>query len=148
MELTTYLMVRFSIQQKLGGDGTVLFTSWLFQQIVPPILPFSAGSLGFLTPFPTTDYQQILGTCLDHGVRVNLRMRFSCTIYRCLEHRSGDTTRKKRKGRRHKDKAGSRGQSEAADESEDTDARKGLALPTVLTTPTETFEVLNDLGMS
>ncbi|KAG0001921.1 hypothetical protein BGZ65_003078 [Modicella reniformis] len=131
----------------LGGDGTVLFTSWLFQRIVPPILPFSAGSLGFLTPFQTVDYQKTLGTCLDHGVRVSLRMRFSCTIYRCLEHRVVDTTKKKkRKGNRHKSKTGSPNRSVSMDESDDeSDVRRGLALPTVLTTPTETFEILNDL---
>ncbi|KAG0212891.1 hypothetical protein BGX31_001374, partial [Mortierella sp. GBA43] len=114
-------------------------------KIVPPILPFSAGSLGFLTPFPTTDYQEILSTCLDRGVRVNLRMRFSCTIYRCLEHRTVDTTKKKkRRGHRYRDKT--RSPSEQVDESdEDSDTRSGMALPTVLTTPTETFEVLNDL---
>src|SRR5690606_6310390 len=33
----------------LGGDGTVLYASWLFQRIVPPVLSFALGSLGFLT---------------------------------------------------------------------------------------------------
>lgn len=123
----------------------MLFTSWLFQRIVPPILPFSAGSLGFLTPFPTIDYQQILGTCLDHGVRVNLRMRFSCTIYRCLEHRAVDKSKKKkRKGSRRRSKSNTPDHN--ADDSDDSDAHR-RALPTVLTTPTETFEILNDLGM-
>ncbi|KAF9913369.1 hypothetical protein EC991_000131 [Linnemannia zychae] len=133
----------FDFAITLGGDGTVLFTSWLFQRIVPPILPFSAGSLGFLTPFPTIDYQQILSTCLDHGVRVNLRMRFSCTIYRCLEHRAVDKTKKKkRKGSRRRSKNGIPDHN--ADDSDDSDADR-RALPTVLTTPTETFEILNDL---
>ncbi|KAF9431658.1 hypothetical protein BGZ76_011859 [Entomortierella beljakovae] len=126
----------------LGGDGTVLFTSWLFQKIVPPILPFSAGSLGFLTPFPTGDYRDILSTCLDHGVRVNLRMRFSCTIYRCLEHRTVATTvKKKRKGRRNKNGP----LAASPQDSDDDDIERRTALPTVLTTPTETFEILNDL---
>ncbi|KAK5823310.1 ATP-NAD kinase-like domain-containing protein [Linnemannia elongata] len=133
----------FDFAITLGGDGTVLFTSWLFQRIVPPILPFSAGSLGFLTPFPTIDYQQILGTCLDHGVRVNLRMRFSCTIYRCLEHRAVDKSKKKkRKGSRRRSKNNTPDHN--ADDSDDSDAHR-RALPTVLTTPTETFEILNDL---
>ncbi|KAF9128550.1 hypothetical protein BGW39_004967 [Mortierella sp. 14UC] len=133
----------FDFAITLGGDGTVLFTSWLFQRIVPPILPFSAGSLGFLTPFPTIDYQQILGTCLDHGVRVNLRMRFSCTIYRCLEHRAVDKSKKKkRKGSRRRSKNSTPDHN--ADDSDDSDADR-RALPTVLTTPTETFEILNDL---
>jgi NAD+ kinase len=67
----------------LGGDGTVLYTSWLFQRIVPPILSFSLGSLGFLTGFQFSDYRQILnGIMGDAGMRVNLRMRFTCTVYR------------------------------------------------------------------
>ncbi|KAI8604601.1 ATP-NAD kinase-like domain-containing protein [Dissophora ornata] len=134
----------FDFAITLGGDGTVLFTSWLFQQIVPPILPFSAGSLGFLTPFPTTDYQKILSGCLDTGVRVNLRMRFSCTIYRCLEQRTVETTKKK-KNRRQRNKNRSHGQNVPQDDSdEDSDSRR-RQMPTVLTTPTETFEILNDL---
>ncbi|KAF9936650.1 hypothetical protein BGZ67_002144, partial [Mortierella alpina] len=134
----------FDFAVTLGGDGTVLFTSWLFQRIVPPILPFSAGSLGFLTPFPTVDYKTTLSTCLDHGVRVNLRMRFSCTIYRCLEHRTADITKKKKRkgsGRRSKNGAANTQMEDSDDESAD-DKR---SLPTVLTTPTETFEILNDL---
>lgn len=35
----------------LGGDGTVLYTSRLFPEFVPPLLSFALGSLGFLTPF-------------------------------------------------------------------------------------------------
>ncbi|KAG0309099.1 hypothetical protein BGZ98_005211 [Dissophora globulifera] len=132
----------FDFAITLGGDGTVLFTSWLFQRIVPPILPFSAGSLGFLTPFPTDTYQQTLSTCLDHGVRVNLRMRFSCTIYRCLEQRSVDPKKKKRRGNRHRNKGKQNALEEDSDDDSDTRRRQ---LPTVLTTPTETFEILNDL---
>ncbi|KAG1758068.1 hypothetical protein EDD22DRAFT_957259 [Suillus occidentalis] len=40
-----------AIVTSLGGDSTILFTSWLFQRIVPPALPFALGSLGFLTNF-------------------------------------------------------------------------------------------------
>ncbi|KAG0024001.1 hypothetical protein BGZ82_010596 [Podila clonocystis] len=136
----------FDFAITLGGDGTVLFTSWLFQRIVPPILPFSAGSLGFLTPFATGGYQQVLDTVLDHGVRVNLRMRFSCTIYRCLEQRSVDKSKKKkRKSTRSKRGSPKSGQVVAEDSDDDSDDGK-RTLPTVLTTPTETFEILNDLG--
>ncbi|KAF9304746.1 hypothetical protein BGZ74_000691 [Mortierella antarctica] len=136
----------FDFAITLGGDGTVLFTSWLFQRIVPPILPFSAGSLGFLTPFATGGYQQVLDTILDHGVRVNLRMRFSCTIYRCLEQRAVDKSKKKkRKSTRSKRGSPKSGQVLAEDSEDDSDDGK-RTLPTVLTAPTETFEILNDLG--
>lgn len=66
----------------LGGDGTVLYTSWLFQRIVPPVLSFSLGSLGFLTKFDFNDYQNTLDTAFRDGVVVSLRLRFECTIMR------------------------------------------------------------------
>lgn len=125
---------KFDLVLTLGGDGTVLFTSWLFQRIVPPILSFSLGSLGFLTPFDFENYRNHLNHVMgginqqtrltsladsitslnldsatlssvpslssthspsstpttpsspdlipDAGMRVNLRMRFTCNIYR------------------------------------------------------------------
>ncbi|KAJ8130746.1 hypothetical protein O1611_g2877 [Lasiodiplodia mahajangana] len=74
---------KFDLVCTLGGDGTVLFTSWLFQRIVPPVISFSLGSLGFLTSFEFEKYKQHLNTIMgDEGMRVNLRMRFTCTVYR------------------------------------------------------------------
>ncbi|KAL8696614.1 MAG: hypothetical protein Q9201_007571, partial [Fulgogasparrea decipioides] len=73
----------FDLVLTLGGDGTVLYTSWLFQRIVPPILSFSLGSLGFLTNFEFSSYKSHLNRIMgDHGMRVNLRMRFTCTVFR------------------------------------------------------------------
>ncbi|KAI4615089.1 uncharacterized protein J4E88_010569 [Alternaria novae-zelandiae] len=73
----------FDLVLTLGGDGTVLFTSWLFQRIVPPILSFSLGSLGFLTNFEFAQYRPALDKIMcETGMRVNLRMRFTCTVYR------------------------------------------------------------------
>ncbi|KAL1843752.1 hypothetical protein VTJ49DRAFT_133 [Mycothermus thermophilus] len=74
---------KFDLVLTLGGDGTVLFTSWLFQRIVPPVLSFSLGSLGFLTSFEFERYKDHLNRIMgDEGMRVNLRMRFTCTVYR------------------------------------------------------------------
>lgn len=73
----------FDLVVTLGGDGTVLFTSWLFQRVVPPVLAFSLGSLGFLTNFDFSDYKERLNHIMgDAGMRVNMRMRFTCTVYR------------------------------------------------------------------
>ena len=73
----------FDLVLTLGGDGTVLFTSWLFQRIVPPILSFSLGSLGFLTNFEFAQYRPALDKIMcETGMRVFLRMRFTCTVYR------------------------------------------------------------------
>ncbi|KAJ1556139.1 hypothetical protein HK405_006390 [Cladochytrium tenue] len=74
----------------LGGDGTVLYTSWLFQKTqVPPVVPFHLGSLGFLTNFDIAHVRDVLGRvlgCGATGVRVNMRMRLSCTIFRAAHY--------------------------------------------------------------
>ncbi|SPQ21861.1 6597997f-29f7-4ea2-850c-93dfbe9807b9 [Thermothielavioides terrestris] len=66
----------------LGGDGTVLYASWLFQRIVPPVLSFALGSLGFLTKFDFEEYKRTLTTAFDEGVTVSLRLRFEATVMR------------------------------------------------------------------
>ncbi|KAJ3185029.1 hypothetical protein HDU87_002595 [Geranomyces variabilis] len=71
----------------LGGDGTVLYAAWLFQQKCPPIIPFRLGSLGFLTTFDFSNFRKsvsdlVLGPGLQKGLRMNFRMRFSCTVVR------------------------------------------------------------------
>ncbi|KAH3672202.1 hypothetical protein WICMUC_004431 [Wickerhamomyces mucosus] len=73
---TIDLMITF------GGDGTVLYGSWLFQQIIPPVLSFSLGSLGFLTEFDVQDYKNILLNIMENGYQCSIRMRFECTIMR------------------------------------------------------------------
>ena len=95
---------KFDLVLTLGGDGTVLFTSWLFQRIVPPILSFSLGSLGFLTNFAFENYKPTLDHIMEGaGMRVNMRMRFTCTVYRANHHgrissRSSDTSTSSRSG--------------------------------------------------
>jgi NAD+ kinase len=71
----------------LGGDGTVLYASWLFQRIVPPVLSFALGSLGFLTKFDFNEYQNTLNTAFTVGVTVSLRLRFEGTIMRSQERK-------------------------------------------------------------
>ena len=87
----------FDFVVTLGGDGTVLFCSWLFQRIVPPVLPFALGSLGFLTNFDFADYQQVMKSALEDGIRVNLRMRFTATVYRATLPTSISADRQKRR---------------------------------------------------
>jgi NAD+ kinase len=74
---------KFDLVLTLGGDGTVLFTSWIFQGIVPPVLSFSLGSLGFMTTFEFEKYRSHLDRVMgDEGMKINLRMRFTCTVWR------------------------------------------------------------------
>jgi NAD+ kinase len=74
----------------LGGDGTVLYASWLFQRIVPPVLSFALGSLGFLTKFDFTDHKRILTSAFDRGVTVSLRLRFESTVMRSIRRKYSD----------------------------------------------------------
>ena len=73
----------FDIVISLGGDGTVLYASWLFQRIVPPVISFAMGSLGFLTKFDYDEYPQTLTTAFQDGISVSLRLRFEGTVMRC-----------------------------------------------------------------
>lgn len=87
----------FDMVVTLGGDGTVLFCSWLFQRIVPPVMPFALGSLGFLTNFNFEEYKKVLVSALDTGVRVNLRMRFTATVYRATLASNSKADKRKRR---------------------------------------------------
>ena len=52
----------------LGGDGTLLYASSLFQQSVPPVMAFHMGSLGFLTPFEIENFEQQVTHVLEGNV--------------------------------------------------------------------------------
>lgn len=64
----------------LGGDGTLLHASSIFQKSCPPVLSFSMGSLGFLTPFDFKYHEKILNEVISGNVAVLLRTRLKCTI--------------------------------------------------------------------
>ncbi|KAK5118874.1 hypothetical protein LTR62_000083 [Meristemomyces frigidus] len=83
----------FEICLALGGDGTVLYSSWLFQRVVPPVMSFALGSLGFLTKFDFGKYPQILERAFRDGVTVSLRLRFEATIMRSQSREDADTKR-------------------------------------------------------
>eukprot|EP00794_Sanderia_malayensis_P015212 gene15212-16783_t len=65
----------------LGGDGTLLHTSSLFQKGCPPILSFHLGTFGFLMPFQFNDFKKVFKQTLeDESVGVILRNRLRCLI--------------------------------------------------------------------
>merc|ERR1711953_1171368 len=66
----------------LGGDGTLLYASSLFQQSVPPIMAFHLGSLGFLTPFEIDNFEQQITHVLEGHAALTLRSRLRCIIMR------------------------------------------------------------------
>ncbi|GLH04834.1 NAD kinase like protein [Gryllus bimaculatus] len=66
----------------LGGDGTLLYASQLFQQSVPPVMAFHLGSLGFLTPFEFDNFQEQVTNVLEGHAALTLRSRLRCMIMR------------------------------------------------------------------
>ncbi|CAO1622110.1 unnamed protein product [Jaminaea pallidilutea] len=147
----------FDFVVTLGGDGTVLFCSWLFQRIVPPVMPFALGSLGFLTNFDFADYQHVMASALQQGIRVNLRMRFTATVYRA-QLPSQNTKADRRRQRAIRDgRTGAIIMQNVAEGGWDRierpggmacsqpGPRKDREVMCFSTRPVETFEVLNDL---
>lgn len=64
----------------LGGDGTLLYASSLFQQSVPPVMAFHLGSLGFLTPFRFEDFENQITRVLEGHAALTLRSRITCIV--------------------------------------------------------------------
>ncbi|XP_071109537.1 NAD kinase-like isoform X1 [Haliotis cracherodii] len=64
----------------LGGDGTLLYASSLFQQSVPPVMAFNMGSLGFLTPFHFCNFQEQVTSVLQGDASLLLRYRLKCVV--------------------------------------------------------------------
>lgn len=75
----------------IGGDGTVLHASSMFPGPIPPTLPISGGSLGFMTSVAMDDARRHLQRLLRghlEPVNVSMRMRMQVTI-----HKSGEPPR-------------------------------------------------------
>ncbi|GFV57225.1 hypothetical protein TNCV_346511 [Trichonephila clavipes] len=66
----------------MGGDGTLLYASSLFQQSVPPVMAFHLGSLGFLTPFEFDNFEEQVTNVLEGHAALTLRSRLRCIIVR------------------------------------------------------------------
>lgn len=135
----------FDFVVTLGGDGTVLYASWLFQRIVPPVLSFALGSLGFLTKFDYEDFQDTLTKAFRDGVTISLRLRFEGTVMRS----------QKRKRKQLQNQAGN-GESKAEEDGEEeVESNAGRDLVEELIgeekederthRPDGTYEILNDI---
>ncbi|CDO91778.1 unnamed protein product [Kluyveromyces dobzhanskii CBS 2104] len=72
----------FDLIITLGGDGTVLYVSSIFQKNVPPVMSFALGSLGFLTNFQFEDFKYALSKILQNKIKTKMRMRLSCQLFR------------------------------------------------------------------
>ncbi|XP_032350844.1 NAD kinase isoform X4 [Camelus ferus] len=68
----------------LGGDGTLLYASSLFQGSVPPVMAFHLGSLGFLTPFGFESFQSQVSQVIQGNAAVVLRSRLKVRVVKEL----------------------------------------------------------------
>ncbi|NWX89253.1 NADK kinase, partial [Nothoprocta ornata] len=64
----------------LGGDGTLLYASSLFQGSVPPVMAFHLGSLGFLTPFNFENFQSQVTQVIEGNAALVLRSRLKVRV--------------------------------------------------------------------
>ncbi|OIT33687.1 PREDICTED: NAD(H) kinase 1 [Nicotiana attenuata] len=76
------LHTKVDVVVTLGGDGTVLWAAKMFKGPVPPIVPFSLGSLGFMTPFYSEHYKEYLDSILRGPISITLRHRLQCHVIR------------------------------------------------------------------
>ncbi|XP_012413327.1 NAD kinase isoform X2 [Trichechus manatus latirostris] len=68
----------------LGGDGTLLYASSLFQGSVPPVMAFHLGSLGFLTPFNFENFQSQVTQVIEGNAAIVLRSRLKVRVVKEL----------------------------------------------------------------
>ncbi|KAF7668412.1 hypothetical protein LDENG_00014510 [Lucifuga dentata] len=73
----------------LGGDGTLLYASSLFQSSVPPVMAFHLGSLGFLTPFKFESYKTEVAKVFEGNAAITLRSRLKVKVVKDMLQRAG-----------------------------------------------------------
>ena len=69
----------------LGGDGTFIRSSVTFPAVCPPVLAFSLGSLGFLTPFPSSKIRESIKYILEGKFGLRLRARLEIELIRAKQ---------------------------------------------------------------
>jgi len=73
---------KISLVVTIGGDGTVLYSSWLFQNSnVPPTMSFSFGSLGFLTDFDICSIRDVLMNWMSNPQKYTTTKRMRLTAH-------------------------------------------------------------------
>ena len=115
------------------------------------MLPFALGSLGCLTNLDFADHRRVMDGAIDDGIRVNLRMRFTCTVYRaispdknskaCRAIKKGDTGEILMRGLEE----GGWEALESGGASGGKAGKKDKEIMCFSTRPVESFEVINDL---
>ena len=115
------------------------------------MLPFALGSLGFLTNFDFNDYKPVMDSAIDNGIRVNLRMRFTCTVYRAIAEKETKKRKAVKKGitgeilMKDLERGGWEALEGGYPQTPASHGGKDKEIKCFTTRPVETFEVINDL---
>ena len=167
LQLKQYLRAYTDIESKnlhrhvdlvvtIGGDGTVLWTGQLFEGPCPPVISFSMGSMGFLTPFHADDYQKVLTNVVEKGCFLSVRSRVQGEIQRLRVDKTATET-KETKGSNDNNNDDDDDDDDDDDENDDEDeevteftiddtSSLNTATPTTsTTTPNEIHSVLNEI---
>lgn len=82
----------------LGGDGTTLrAVSAFLNGVVPPVLCFAMGTLGFLLPFDFSTFRETLQTVLQSRSKAIHRTRLECHVVRKDKDEIRSVSRQKEK---------------------------------------------------
>ncbi|KAF3903893.1 hypothetical protein ABW20_dc0108724 [Dactylellina cionopaga] len=75
--------LKTSLTVTFGGDGTILHAASIFSTspVVPPLLSFSLGTLGFLGPWKFTDYKAAVEAVWGNNARVMRRSRIKMQVF-------------------------------------------------------------------
>ncbi|EWC47748.1 hypothetical protein DRE_02948 [Drechslerella stenobrocha 248] len=84
--------LKTSLTVTFGGDGTILHAASLFSAapVVPPLLSFSLGTLGFLGPWHFGDYKAAVEAVWSNNARVMRRRRIKVQVFDGPKELSGD----------------------------------------------------------
>lgn len=66
----------------VGGDGTLLYVNSLFEERVPPIIPFKVGSLAFMAIFDVTEYKSVIERVLKGHFHTLSRSRLQVKVFK------------------------------------------------------------------
>ncbi|KAF3220028.1 NADH kinase pos5 [Orbilia oligospora] len=75
--------LKTSLTVTFGGDGTILHAASLFSTspVVPPLLSFSLGTLGFLGPWKFSDYRAAITAVFTNKARIMRRSRIKMEAF-------------------------------------------------------------------
>ncbi|KAF3910500.1 hypothetical protein AA313_de0203553 [Arthrobotrys entomopaga] len=84
--------LKTSLTVTFGGDGTILHAASIFSTspVVPPLLSFSLGTLGFLGPWKFADYKTAARAVFTNNARVMRRSRIKMKVFEGNKQLTGD----------------------------------------------------------